>query len=284
MSASRFAICRFDGPDPHHLDFGRHGDRALYLGAGLDLGDGGFVADPFFLTDATDWAVFEAFDAHKGRGVIAVARWNGGEWGDAHRVAEEPFHLSYPHPIGAAEPGRAVVESAEARAVRSYHFNPDDPTEPWEFERELMAGRHLDPTPFVHDNHWFMFTAADNQRHDTAELWVSSGGLDGLWQRHPMSPVAVDASRARPAGRVTNHDGRLWRMAQDCAGGYGRAVVAIEILEVSPTRYVEAAPQRILGPCSWWSTEGMHHVDLRPLPTTGFTALVDGHRPALSVD
>ncbi len=112
----------------------------------------------------------------------------------------------------------------------------------------------------------FVETAA-GRRYDTLRL-LHSQFLTGPWEEHPRSPVvSEDATSARPAGRILQHDGDLCRFAQDCSSSYGLSVTAFKITSLSPTRYVETriVPD-VLGPGpDPWQSLGMHHIDAHQL-------------------
>ena len=59
------------------------------------------------------------------------------------------------------------------------------------------------------------------------------------WTPHPMNPVVSDVRRARPAGHVFSHQGRLIRPAQDCSKRYGYGIRLNEILRMTESEYEE---------------------------------------------
>jgi hypothetical protein len=56
---------------------------------------------------------------------------------------------------------------------------------------------------------------------------------------HATNPVLMDVCCARPAGTPFLHEGQLYRPAQDCSTGYGKAVVIRRVTHLSPTRFRE---------------------------------------------
>src|SRR5205085_10290815 len=125
---------------------------------------------------------------------------------------------------------------------------------PWRWEpmATLLRGEYLvDASLFRHGDRWWMFVDASPDRgHDTLRLF-GAADLTGPWSEHPASPlVRHDATRARPAGRVTQFDGRILRFAQDCGPAYGTQVRAFEMTDLTPRSYRERAlePDPLLGP------------------------------------
>jgi hypothetical protein len=104
--------------------------------------------------------------------------------------------------------------------------------------------------------------------------------LTGPWHEHPRSPlIAHDPCRARPAGRVVESAGRLFRFAQDCANEYGRLVRPMEITKLTTAEYEERelAFAQPLGPGPMpWNAGGMHHVDVQLKAAGQWVAAVDG--------
>ena len=89
-----------------------------------------------------------------------------------------------------------------------------------------------------HDGHWYLFAnVAENGNSTWDELFLFVGdSLDGPFRPHPGQS---DRQRRAPcpAGRAacSTTAASLIRPAQDCAPGYGTAVVFNEVLELGPT-------------------------------------------------
>ena len=152
----------------------------------------------------------------------------------------------------------------------------------------MLIGEYRDPSPFRHDNKWWLFTTEGiDDRHDTLQLFYADDLL-GPWQAHPLSPVIVeDPNIARPGGRVTVFDGRLIRYTQDTFPIYGNKVRAFEITELTTTTYTE--PPVVENPILdadglGWNAVGMHHIDPHQLPDTTWLAVVDGNGDPDQVD
>lgn len=241
-----------------------------------------FVADPFLVrADDHWWLFFEVLHAALRRGQIGVAvSRNGREWEYCRIVLDEPFHLSYPLVFSWNNAWYMTPETASQRQVRLYRA-VDFPFR-WEYAATLLEGDdYLDPTPFFSQGRWWMFVGTNSARNDTLRLYEAATPL-GPWREHPCSPVVQgDPRRARPAGRVLCHSGRLVRFAQDCSQNYGKQVFAFEVTELTPERYAERpyggasllAPQR-----ADWNARGMHTLDLHPVQEGAWLALVDGYR------
>ncbi|HEY1141163.1 MAG TPA: hypothetical protein VGE88_13280, partial [Lysobacter sp.] len=118
----------------------------------------------------------------------------------------------------------------------------------WTRVVDLVEGRVcVDPTLLHHEGRWYLFAnVAENGNSTSDELFLFvADDLHGPFAPHPASPIVCDVRRARMAGRLFRHNGRLIRPAQDCGPGYGNAVVFNEVLELSPTVYRERQLSRL---------------------------------------
>ena len=213
---------------------------------------GHFYADPFlFRHRGEDWLFVEDYDYAKGHADIAVIPWSEqGPAGPARAALQLAEHLSYPHVFEWRDEVYMVPEIGSSggpvRLFRARHF-PDD----WELAGELLSGRlAVDATLHEHRGRWYMFAnvcEAGGSENDELFLFHADTPL-GPFEPHPQNPVLSDVRHARPAGRIFTHEGQLIRPSQDCAGGYGRAVVFNEILILDPEQYREQCIGRLEPP------------------------------------
>lgn len=169
--------------------------------------------------------------------------------GGARRLGialDEPGHLSFPQVFEWEGAWYLTVESGSDRRVSLYRAT-DFPLG-WTRVRDLLTGwTCVDPSLHHHDGHWYLFAnIAENRNNTCDELFLFvADSLEGPFVPHPASPIVCDVRRARMAGRLFRHQGRLIRPAQDCGPGYGNAVVFHEVLELSPTTYRERQLSRL---------------------------------------
>ena len=245
---SVWSIGRYVGPSPLELSPDPTVSNPILTAADVHDLAAEFVADPFlYRRDGRWYLFFEALQTGTGRGVIGLAVSNDARsWSYQGVVLQEKFHLSYPHVFAHGSEVYMTPETLDLGCVVLYRADPFP--ERWRREAELIAGRAADPTPFRHDDRWWMFSCAPVEGWQTLRLF-SSDHLTGHWREHPRSPiVAGDPRRARPAGRVVAWEGRRFRFAQDCVPSYGTAVRAFEIFELTETNYAErpAVPEVVL--------------------------------------
>ncbi len=235
-----------------------------------------FYADPFlFERNGRHYLFFEDYRYELKRGLIACLELNDdGRPGEPEVILDLPYHLSYPTIIEYQGECFLIVESAANRTVEMYRAL-DFPRR-WTLEKVLLKDvPAIDPTIFEYEDRTWLFVGGMVDRGSTNdELFLySAENLFGDWVPHPRNPVVSDVRRARPAGRVFAHGGKLIRPSQDCSIRYGRAVVLNRIDTLSATEYLETPIGRIapewyphnLGTHTFNQTERFQVVDGRVL-------------------
>jgi hypothetical protein len=216
--------------------------------AELHAPPGRFYADPFLLERGADaWLFFEDYDFARGWADLSCARLDAqGRAGPAEPVLATGSHLSYPFVF---EHGGAVYllpETKQRGAIELYRAL--EFPHRWALAATLLEGvQAVDSTLFERDGRFWLFTnlaAPGASTFDELHLFHAPA-LAGPWTPHPGNPVVSDVRRARPAGRLFEHEGRLLRPSQDCALRYGHAIWLNEVLVLSPTEYRERPFERI---------------------------------------
>ncbi|MGM0414221.1 MAG: glucosamine inositolphosphorylceramide transferase family protein [Bacillota bacterium] len=219
----------------------------------------GFVADPFIIkVNDIYYLFFEIMNLDSGQGDIGLAMSKDGvAWAYKGLVLREPYHLSYPWVFEWAGDYYMVPEINKARAIRLYQA--DDFPYSWKPVTELLTGkRYRDSSLLWNNGLWWLFTTWDDIN---LHLYYNDDLFGNRWQKHRASPIAK-GRYARPAGRILNYKGRLFRPAQDPLPGYGSRVMLNQIQKLTIDEYKED----LIGPYfsasgSGWNSERMHHVD-----------------------
>jgi hypothetical protein len=157
-------------------------------------------------------------------------------------VLERPYHLSYPFVFEWQGGQYMIPESSHNRTIELYEAT-EFPYR-WRHLRDLMTGvSAVDSTIVRRDGLWWMFTnIRENEGgsfNDELFLFYSDDLLGGHWEPHPLNPIVTDVRVARPAGRIFEIDGVLYRPSQDCSGSYGSAVNINRVLEMDEKKYKE---------------------------------------------
>lgn len=203
-----------------------------------------FWADPFIICrDGTFHIFFEElfFEAGKGH-ISALSVDANGVASAAVKVLERPYHLSYPFLL--EHEGRLfmVPETRDNRTIELYECT-QFPSR-WEHRANLMENvAAADATLLRHDGKWWLFcTMIENDGASLSDelfLFFADDLFTTHWTPHPNNPIVSDVRRARPAGRIFEHDGVLFRPSQNCSHRYGHGVNINKIVKLSPTDYEE---------------------------------------------
>lgn len=222
-----------------------------------------YWADPFPLERAgRHYIFFEEFMFAAGRAHInAVEVGRDGSCSPAVKVLERPYHLSYPLLVEDDGELYMIPESGANRTVEIYRCTrfPHE----WRLEKVLLRGaRFVDAT--LHRAHgiWWMFVNAGpdgTELHDELHLYYADSLL-GEWRAHAANPVKSDVRSARPAGRLYERDGKLYRPAQICAPLYGSGISLNEVVRLSPDDYREREVERVF-PTHPGGLLGLHTVN-----------------------
>lgn len=188
------------------------------------------------------------------------------------KALDRSYHLSFPQVFRWEDQWYMTVESGQAGCV-TLHRAERFPLA-WQPVAELITERHcVDPVLHHHQGRWYLFAnVAESGGNTWDELFLFvSDSLTGPFAPHPANPIVADVRRARSAGRLFHHQGRLIRPSQDSAPSYGAATVFNEVLELSPTAYRERPVGRLdaswapgLDGCHTYSTsDTLEVVDMR---------------------
>jgi hypothetical protein len=220
----------------------------------------GWWGDPFVVSAQGRRLIFveEMADPRSHKANIACVELVSGGARRLGTVLDESGHLSFPQVFEWDGQWYMTVESGYDRRVSLYRA-VDFPMQ-WVRLQDLVTGWVcVDPTLHHHEGHWYLFAnIAENGNNTCDELFLFvADRLEGPYRPHPASPIVCDVRRARMAGRLFQHRGRLIRPAQDCGPGYGNAVMFNEVTSLGPTVYCERPLSR-LAPFLTRHVDGCH--------------------------
>ena len=247
-----------------------------------------YWADPCVVEDAGRKLVFVEEMTPSGKGTVACLELLDDTVTRLGLAIEEPGHLSFPQLLQWKDEWYMTVESSALNRVSLYRASGFPLG--WERVADLVTGRVcVDPVLHFHDDHWYLFATVVENRNSTWDdlfLFVSER-LTGPFHPHPANPLLSDVRRARAAGRLFHHEGKLIRPSQDCASRYGSAVVFNQVLELTPQSYRETPISRLapywsdsLVACHTYSVAGgTELLDAKGLPWAGARRLRVVDRP-----
>lgn len=204
-----------------------------------------FWADPFVVhKEDVHYIFIEELEYKNNKGYISVILMDkNGNLSEPKKVLEKPYHLSYPFIFDWKNEFYMIPETSENRSIEIYKCT-DFPYH-WEFHKKIFENIDaVDTTLFFYNGNWWLFTnIRENQGaasfDDELFLFYSDDPLSENWNPHPLNPIVSDVRKARPAGRIFEHEGNIYRPSQNCGGRYGRGLNLNKILKLSQTEYEE---------------------------------------------
>jgi hypothetical protein len=206
-------------------------------------------ADPFPVKeDDMFFIFFEDFPNPNGKGHIAVIEMDAmGACRQPIKVLERPYHLSYPFVFEWDGTYYMIPETSDNRTIELYRC-VSFPLQ-WKLEKVLIDGVTATDATIAHINdRWWMFTTISGDRwmnFDELYIFHASTPL-GPWEPHKRNPVKSDVRSSRPAGRIFEWKGHLYRPAQDGSKRYGYAISINRIEHLDDDCYVEKEVSKIL--------------------------------------
>ena len=199
------------------------------------------LADPFLLRRDGEWLLFyESQTGRYGKGELHMRRSpDAVRWSEGKAVLCEDFHLSFPNVFEDGGRTYMIPETGADGSIRLYEAT-DGTLEHWTLLRKIVDdGRPWADSDIVFkDGKYYLFTCVHSRNAPEARLFVADS-LVGEFREHPCSPFSTDPACARNAGRLFEHDGRLWRPVQDCSHGYGKQISIMEVTALTPFEYSE---------------------------------------------
>lgn len=227
-------------------------------------GEQQYAADPFALpasafdANAPAGAVrvfYEHFDYDAPVGRIDSVLWTPEHgFGAPREELSLDTHLSYPNVFEHEGSVWIAPESASTDTLTAYRWDGQAWTDPTVLIEDFRA---LDATFVEHEGRWWVF--ATNAREEPVHelhAWWADNRL-GPYTPHPGNPLLLDPRAGRPGGSMFHHEGRLYRVAQDCSRTYGGAVVLAEVTALDATSFGQRVVRR-LTPDSVGGGTGLH--------------------------
>jgi hypothetical protein len=213
-------------------------------------------ADPFLIVDREYLYVFYETQRVGMTGSIEAVRTSDLRTFEMLGEIFAPgFHVSYPFVVRSGREVYLIPESSAANEVALYRFAKF----PYELKkvRVLLEGAYWDSSVHLVDGYWFLFTTSNKglEIHFTNDL--TSGDLTP----HSQNPVTTDPKFFRCGGGIIAADGRLYRVAQDSSGEYGRNIHIMAVTALSQERYIEELyVENYFKGTETWNRLGGHHL------------------------
>lgn len=209
-----------------------------------------FWADPHVIRRGDDYYIFiEELLYSRNLGHLSVIKMNAaGEYSKPLTIIERPYHLSYPFIFEFENTLYMIPESAQNSTVELYRCT-EFPGK-WEFVKNLMEGvKAYDSTLIFKDGKWWLFASMSEfpgtPSSDELFLFWADNPLSQSWTPHPLNPIISDCKQARPAGRIFERDGQLYRPSQNCSIKYGYGFNIARIDTLTDADYSETVISRV---------------------------------------
>lgn len=230
-----------------------------------------YFADPFILTTEKDtYIFFEWYSYSKGKADLAVARKSEG-FEKYHILTNFKEHRSYPYVFTYEGTIYCIPEANMTNQVCLYKFCEDKLS----FEKDvvLLDGFPIvDATLYMHDGKWFMFLVNQKKSHSHLEIYYSDD-LRGPYMPHDNNPVMIDCSKARPAGKIFNYNGKTIRPSQNSTEHYGQSLILEEIEMLTEKQFI-TIPFKVIEPIERSDyNKGIHTIN-----SDGGITVFDGKR------
>lgn len=188
----------------------------------------GYYADPFLMDD---WMFFEHYTE---KGAISVMHIPTKK---VTKVLELDHHLSFPNVFKHEGEYYMIPEEGAISQIRLFRAKKF-PFE-WEVVKVLKEGIHAGDTEVFHKDKWYLFTTNANDN----KLWLEQADdLFGEWR----FVMEKSIPNSRPAGKMFEKEGKIYRPVQKTVSTYGEGVIIKEIRfpyeEVSETEIENSYP------------------------------------------
>lgn len=203
------------------------------------------IADPFVIVVNGDkYCFFETKSPGK-PGEICVLKFNdSGHFTVYSCDLQIASHVSFPFLFKdkLSDKIYLIPETAAEREVAIYE-SVVFPTI-WHKKKVLLTGNYVDSHVFEYGHVYYLFTtekiATEKPNYFNYQLQLyTSNQLLGNYFPHPRNPISIGRKFARSAGGIIVSGNTMFRVAQDCAHSYGRELMVMKILRLTPQEYEE---------------------------------------------
>ena len=190
-------------------------------------------------------------------------------------ILDTGYHLAYPFLFQHEGALYCMPETANNLSLDIYNYDPKNQS--LSYLTTLLTGiGAVDTTLCCYNDYWWLFFTIKGSTNTELHIWYSDK-IFGPYHSHANNPVKTDIRSARPAGPLFEHEGMLYRPAQDCSRTYGGGISINRITELSPTSFTEEVVNHLtpFGNHKWKT--GIH-----TLCGTGNFTIIDGKRHAFA--
>ena len=235
-----------------------------------------YHADPFgFAVNGELHMLVEAYNYKERLGKIASIDFNTVTLNTLppKTILDTGYHLAYPFLFQHEDNWYCIPETANNMSLDIYSYDPEGRS--LTYLTSLLTGiAVVDATLYYYSSCWWLFFTKKGNTNTGLHIWYSNK-MFGPYSPHENNPVKIDIRSARQAGPLFEHEGALYRPAQNCSETYGGGISINHITELTPTSFREEVVSLVapFGHHKWKS--GLH-----TLCAAGDFTIIDGKRHA----
>ena len=232
------------------IDRNKRTIKRLDCGKWHTMGDPVWIdADPFlFVHNDRLFLFYEDLHFYHYLGVIKmISTTDLIHWTEPVLITHEPdCHFSYPFVFEDNGEVYMMPETGDQHNIRLYKADNEDLTS-FSLHKVIMERKDIpvnmvydyaDSCIYKKDGLYYLFTSTKTKESYYLHLYISEK-LEGPYKEHPATPIVKSNAIGRCAGSLLEHDGHLYRYAQDCGETYGGQVHLLEIDRLTPTEFKE---------------------------------------------
>lgn len=212
--------------------------------------DDRFWADPCIIEKGNRSYLFveELIFAKKKGTILCMAFKKLSDIDKGRIVVEKPYHLSFPSVFKYDDKYYMLLETKQNRSIELYECIkfPDK----WALKRVLKKEiEAADSFICFKNDKWWLFTniayGPGSSCNDELHIFYTDDPVNGEWISHPSNPVVEGAGFSRNAGKLFEHQGKIYRPSQICVGHYGSGININEVIKLNVNEYEERCVHKI---------------------------------------
>jgi len=157
-------------------------------------------------------------------------------------VIDTEYHQSYPFIMEYENEIYMIPEGSKDKDVKLYRAT-NFPYQ-WEVVRTFFTGKEaVDMTLFYYEHKWWLFvnmiSSPGESLNEELYIFHCDDFRTDEWIPHMQNPVISSIQTSRPAGKIIEYEGTLYRPSQNSTKGYGYGTNFNRILVLTPEEYKE---------------------------------------------
>ena len=180
--------------------------------------------------------------------------------GNEITLLKKPGHFSFPFLFRDSERIYCIPEQHSMNRVDLYILNTDKLS--LESETTILNDVSLADVTLIRrgERYWMFCTDNSGNGANLRLLIFFSSGITGEWVPHPLNPVKTSISGSRSGGTLFEHNGQLYRPAQNCSHAYGGSVKIFRVVKLSETEFEEEEVNEVFPSQFGTRFEGIHTI------------------------